>query len=104
MSKNPLFMLVGTFYRSFQRLYIINLALNLTHHRNFFETFLLFIHFQSFIQCIKKGHPCVRMTFLCRGYISNVIRLILPPLFCIITAKAFITEYNGGILGGWAAP
>ena len=36
MSKNPLFMLVGTFYRSFQRLYIINLALNLTHHRNFF--------------------------------------------------------------------
>lgn len=54
MSKNPLFMLVGTFYRSFQRLYIINLALNLTYHRNFFETFLIFIHFQPFIQCIKK--------------------------------------------------
>lgn len=54
MSKNPLFMLVGTFYRSFQRLYIINLSPILTLHRNFFETFLFFIHFQSFMWCIKK--------------------------------------------------
>jgi len=95
-------MLFGTFYHSFQRLYIINLLRNLTLCQNFFETFLFFVHLQSITKSIKKGHPLAND--LCVGvYIFLVIRLFLSPLFGIIAA-AFITEYNGCIHECWAAP
>jgi hypothetical protein len=69
-----------------------------------FWNFFAFYSFSIIYTVHQKRSSVCANDLLCRGYISNVIRLILPPLFCIITAKAFITEYNGGILGGWTAP
>ena len=83
MSKNPLFLCWLNFL-SFPLTSIYNRThpkLN-TLSKNFY-TFLLFVHFQVFTTGIKKGHPCLRMTFLCmRLYFKLPFAFLYPP--CLV--------------------
>lgn len=83
MSKNPLFLCCLNFL-SFPLTSIYNRPrpkLN-TLSKNFYN-FLLFVHFQVFITGIKKGHPRLRMTFLCmRLYFKLPFAFLYPP--CLV--------------------
>ena len=84
MSKNPLFLCCLNFL-SFLSTSIYNrphLKLN-TLSKNFYN-FLLFVHFQVFITGIKKGHPCLRMTFMYMGlYFKLPFAFLYPPCFVL---------------------
>ena len=84
MSKNPLFLCCLNFLSSLSTS-IYNWPhpkLN-TLSKNFYN-FLLFVHFQVFTTGIKKGHPCLRMTFLCmRLYFRSPFVFLYPPCFVL---------------------